>query len=316
MRPILLERLVCPRCHGGLELCNAEVQDGDIVAGALACWRCLASYPVHGGIPRFVDDGDYASSFGRQWTWFRRVQLDSQNGTRESAEQLAATTGWSDDDVRGRLVLDAGVGAGRYAEVVAAQGAEVVGVDLTCAVDAARQNLGASERVHLVQADLFALPFRDASFDLAYSIGVLHHTPDVRQAFRRLAAAVKPDGQLAVYLYEDNGLGHRGSDFLRHVTTRLPTEIMLALSALAVPAYPLYQLPLVGKVLNLACPISPHPSWRTRWLDTFDWYTPRYQWKLRHPEVLRWFRECGFAELRVADAPIRVCGRRAPGAHT
>jgi hypothetical protein len=88
---------------------------------------------------------------------------------------------------------------------------------------------------------------------------------------------------------------------------------MLALSALAVPAYPLYRLPVLGKALELLCPISPQPRWKERWLDTFDWYTPRYQWKLRHPEVLRWFHECGFIDTRVADEPIRVCGRRRSG---
>jgi SAM-dependent methyltransferase len=310
MRPGLLDHLVCPRCHGGLELKAAELQAGEILAGELECRQCPTSYPVRDGIPRFVDDGAYAGSFGRQWTWFRTVQLDSHNGTRESELQLEATTGWSDADLRGRLVLDAGVGAGRYAEIVAGKGAEVIGVDLTVAVDAARQNLGAGTRVHLVQADLFALPFRDGTFDLAYSIGVLHHTPDVHEAFRRVAAAVKPSGQLAVYLYADNGLGHRGSDLLRKVTTRLPTQVMLALSALAVPAYPLYRVPVLGKALRLVVPISPHPRWQIRWLDTFDWYTPHYQWKLRHPEVLRWFRECGFIDVRVADEPIRMCGRR------
>src|SRR5207245_9725373 len=123
-----------------------------------------------------------------------------------------ASTGWMESDYRGRLVLDAGVGAGRYAEVVADKGGEVVGIDLTTAVDAAYANLGRRPRVHLLQADIFALPFREATFDRAFPVGVLHHTPDVRAAFERVAAVVKPGGGLAVSLYARYGPASRFSD--------------------------------------------------------------------------------------------------------
>ena len=46
-------------------------------------------------------------------------------------------------------------------------------------------NIGRRENVHLVQADIFKPPFREGAFDHAYSIGVLHHTPDTRRASRR-----------------------------------------------------------------------------------------------------------------------------------
>ena len=306
MKASLLSLLVCPSCHSAL----TARQGKDLIEGELTCSGCGATYPVRGGIPRFVAHGGYAGSFGRQWTWFQNTQIDSRNGTRESERQLAATTGWGDDDYRGRLVLDAGVGAGRFAEVAASKGAEVVGVDLTEAIDAAADNLAGYDNVNLVQADIFALPFRPGSFDLAYSVGVLHHTPDPATAFRRLADLVKPDGDLAVYLYERNGLSHRASDQIRKLTTRLPPELMLALCALSIPAYPLYRAPLLGGLLQLLCPIALMPGWKDRWLGTFDWYTPEYQWKLRYPEVMRWFRECGFNDLSAFDEPIRIRGRR------
>ena len=93
------------------------------------------------------------------------------SGTDESERMLAATTGWSGEDYRGRLVLDAGVGAGRFAEIASNKGAEVVGVDLSQAIDAAYENIGSRPNVHLVQADIFAMPFRDGTFDMAYSVG-------------------------------------------------------------------------------------------------------------------------------------------------
>ena len=207
-------------------------------------------------------------------------------------------------------MLDAGVGAGRFAAIVAKKGGEVIGIDLTTAVDAAYLNIGRQENVHLVQADIFAMPFRGGAFDLAYSIGVLHHTPDPRGAFGHVAAAVKQGGGFAVYLYAAYGPSHSCSDLIRKITTRLPLRMMLAIAAISIPLYSLYRVPGIGKVLQLLCPISLHPNWRWRWLDTFDWYTPRYQWKFRYPEVFRWFRANGFTDIEVFDDPIRMRGVR------
>jgi len=308
MKPAVLKVLVCPTCKSGLQLGVAQQDGAEIIEGRLACRECGTVYPIRGGVPRFVEDGAYASSFGYQWNRFKRVQLDSFNGTRESAETLAATTRWEDEDYQSRLVLDAGVGAGRFAEVVAAKGGEVIGIDLTTAVDAAYANIGRRDRVHLVQADIFAMPFREEMFDLAYSIGVLHHSPDPRAAFVSVAATVKKGGGLAVFLYHRYGIAHHFSDLLRRLTTRLPAGLVLTIAAAAIPLYYVYRLPVLRKVLPVVCPISLHPNWRWRWLDTFDWYTPRYQWKLLYPEVLRWFRANGFLDIEVFDDPIRMRG--------
>jgi len=313
MKTCALGFLVCPACRDPLALRVEATDGGEVMTGGLRSPGCGREYPILRGVPRFVDSQAYASSFGFQWNRFARVQLDSFNGTRQSERTLEATTGWRAEDYRGRRVLDAGVGAGRFAEVAATHGGEVVGVDLTTAVDAAWANVGRHPRVHLLQADIFAMPFRPGSFDLAYSMGVLHHTPDTRAAFARVAGMVKPGGGLAVYLYAKNAPSEHFSDGIRMLTTRLPPRLMLALAALAVPLYYPYRLPGIGKVLDIVCPISMHPDWRWRWLDTFDWYTPRYQWKLVYPEVFRWFRENGFADVEVFDGPIRMSGLKAAG---
>lgn len=310
MKPSLVPRLICLTCGSPLELKSFAREGAEVIEGVLRCRTGDATYPVTRGVPRFVADNAYAGTFGRQWNWFRKTQIDSLNGSDESRRSFIETTGWSSQELAGRLVLDAGVGAGRYAEVAANMGAEVVGVDLTTAVDAAYENIGRRPGVHLLQADIFALPFRPETFAYAYSIGVLHHTPNPRLAFERVARLVRPDGGLAVYLYSAYGPGFRGSDFLRRVSTRLPTSLMLGLTTAAIPLYYVYRVPVVGKLLQLACPISQQRHWKWRWLDTFDWYTPRYQWKVLYPDVYRWFRACGFHEVEILDGPVRLSGTK------
>jgi SAM-dependent methyltransferase len=310
MKTAALDVIVCPTCRGELSLQVTAKEGAEVMEGGLTCTGCARLYPITGGVPRFVPRDAYAESFGYQWNWFRTVQLDSINKTSESEEALRGSTGWSDDEYKGRRLLDAGVGAGRFADRASTKGAEVFGVDLTIAVDAAFRNVGRRPNVHLFQADIFALPFRDGTFDLAYSIGVLHHTPDPEQAFARVAATVRPCGRLAVYMYARYGSSHKASDALRTVTTRLPLTMMWAVSTVAIPLYYLYRVPVLGKVLRLAAPISMEPEARWRWLDTFDWYTPKYQFKYLYPEIFRWFRENGFHDVEIFDGPIRMSGKK------
>src|SRR5882762_3106186 len=136
MKHRALNFLVCPTCKSSLDLTTDKEDGPEVLEGSLQCGLCHATYPIVRGVPRFVGAGGYASSFGRQWTWFRTVQLDSLNDSCESARALLATTGWQDSDYAGALVLDAGVGAGRFAECVAKKDAEVFGVDLSNAIDA------------------------------------------------------------------------------------------------------------------------------------------------------------------------------------
>src|SRR5215212_3923260 len=94
------------------------------------------SVPIVKNIPRFVPAENYASAFGRQWKMFRKTQLDSHTGTTISRDRLQRCLGGSISVVRGKTVLEAGCGAGRFTEILLKAGASVFACDLSSAVEA------------------------------------------------------------------------------------------------------------------------------------------------------------------------------------
>lgn len=250
----------------------------------------------------------YVDNFSFEWLRHRRTQLDAGPGG-ESERTFRQKTGLGPEDVRGKLVLDAGCGMGRFAEVVSRWGAQVVAVDLSRAVEAARENLAGRDNVLICQADVRRLPFREGQFDFIYSIGVLHHTPDCEQAFRGLVRYLAPGGTIVIWLYEADGrFWERCSHFYRRLTVRMPPRLLHRLCYAAVPAYYLFRIPVIGRLLWTVLPMSqhPHPEWRV--LDTFDWYSPRYQSKHTYPEVEGWFQSEGLTDIKRLQTPVAVSG--------
>jgi SAM-dependent methyltransferase len=299
--------LKCLACRAlGLRRTEAE----------LRCPACNATYPIVGGVPRFVGDEFYSGSFGFQWNRFARTQLDSANGTTESRDTFVEKTGWTLADLKGVRVLDAGCGMGRFAEVCADAGAEVHAIDLSIAVEAAARNLSGRQNVSVYQADIMNLPFAEGSFDRIYSLGVLHHTPNTRAAFERLVPLLKPGGIITIWVYSTELLVWRGGELLRRFTPRLSRHWLLRLSRLAIPMYYVHNNRLAGRFTRVWLPTSLHRNPEWRWLDTFDWYAPKYQWKHSAEEVEGWFRDAGLEGVRRHTFPVSVSGRRAAAAAT
>ena len=106
----------------------------------------------------------------------------------------------------GREVLEIGPGAGGHSALFASYGAKVTAVDITServrACNAKFRLMGDRARdCHALQSDAENLPFADGSFDIVYSNGVLHHTPDTEKALAEVHRLLKPGGQAVIMLY-------------------------------------------------------------------------------------------------------------------
>lgn len=328
MRAKLLELLVCPRCYGALD-CRptATASDGDIVTGDLHCGACSEKYPIDKGIPRFVPSENYASSFGYQWNRFRSEQIDSLNGMRQSELRLRTETAWDEAWMTGKWILDVGCGAGRFLEVASrTAGAEVVGVDISGAVEAAHETVAGRPNAHVVQASIFALPFRPGSFDGAYCIGVIQHTPDPEAAVRGLARVVKDGGRIALTAYERRRFTMLYSKYwIRPFTRRLKQEHLLRLIKVAMPplfllSEVLFRIPGLGRGFQFVIPVAnyvndPTMTMRQRYqwaiLDTFDMLAPAFDAPQREGDARKILAEEGVADVkRLPNSGLNLIGTK------
>jgi len=267
-------------------------------------------WPVIGGIPRFVESDLYVDSFSFEWNTHNQTQLDSRTGSTSSEEMFQLKTGLDGDQVRGKLVLDAGVGAGRFSDVLSRWGANVVGVDLSYAVEASYANFKHLPNVKIAQADIGRLPFAERTFDYIVSIGVLHHTPNLRAYFERLVPLLKPGGEICIWVYPAQG------DYIKRAawipfTYRIPDTWFYGWCRVFVPWALKHLNNPVVQYIHKAFPFSNQGlGVENDILDTFDGYSPRYH-EIHNPdEVVTWFNEAGLIDVRVLPWDTAVRGRR------
>lgn len=257
MKPRLLDYLFCIYCKRELELRDAIGQTSEIISGKLHCPQCQRDFPIIGGIPRLLPDeltaDKQATAEGFGYAWKTFAHLD------EAYEQqfLDWIKPVDRDFFRGKMVLDAGCGKGRHAWCASRFGArEVIGIDLSEAVEVAYLNTRDLPNVHIIQGDIYNLPFR-VQFDYIYSVGVLHHLPDPAAGFLSLSKQLKPGGAISAWVYgrENNGwIAYLVNPFREHIASKMPRPLLRALSWLLTALILFPALKLIYRPINLYAP--------------------------------------------------------------
>ena len=246
MKESIVPLLVCPVTGQSLELTVFERQADEVMEGELRSADGRA-YPITRGIPRLLAnprEGEVETTvenFGWQWQHFNYL-LEPK---LEAVQYLDWVAPLTEKDFVGKRVLDAGCGMGRWPETVARFGAaEIFAVDLGSAVEAAFERLRGLPHVHVIQGDILNLPFRkgaESPFDLAYSLGVIHHMPNARDGFHAYSRHVKPGGTVHAWVYgaQNNQWITDFVDPIRmKVTSRMAPPVLYQLSkALTVPLH-------------------------------------------------------------------------------
>jgi SAM-dependent methyltransferase/uncharacterized protein YbaR (Trm112 family) len=322
-----------------LEALETEVRSGVLVNRA----RRIA-YPVFRGVPRMLifatgvaaeferefgerlrrelpgvelpreapmpGEEDVLRTFSREWLDY---QWDGQSYWNMTPEHTFRCMDFMLDlksrPVRHGRVLEVGIGIGGIADHVArSQECELIGVDLSYAVDAAQRHFGGNPFLHMVQASAFAPPFAEGSFDLVYSHGVIHHTFSTRTAFERLSRLPRQGGRLYVWVYsvedERRSPVRRAmmvvERALRPLCWRLPERLQTAMLLPLVPLYLVNQNLLGGS----RQPGSVRYGVNEALHAARDRFTPRFVHRHSNEEVGGWFRALGYDDVRyVTERP-------------
>jgi SAM-dependent methyltransferase/uncharacterized protein YbaR (Trm112 family) len=324
MKPALLRLLGCPSCGSDLELSASRARPLELGAqeesrlrdlgrdvrnyaeeideGLLRCTKCAQEYSIVRGVPRFVASpqpevasvmrsytaqwDDFSYGGGTIWHW----------GLPERIKSFLFEIDAGADELRGKLLIDAGCGSGITISAVSDQfSAEAVGLDLSNSVEAANLH-NKSPLCHFVQASVFEPPFKARVFDVVYSHGVLMMTPDTRRAFLSIAPLAKPGGKVYLWVYgKKRGLQRLKFlvvDGVRFFVWRLPSTLQRLAVAILAAISQIVQF--VKHRLGRAS--IPMPNWRQARAGIRDRYTHRYRREHTESEVRGWFEEAGLRD--------------------
>ena len=302
------------------------------------------SCPVINGIPRFVtpefysqvappfttDEVQTGRSFGNKWCDPRNQALGFTESDRSSMqEQFLAMLGCASmEDLKqlfksARTTLNAGCGVA-WSEYLfnLNPGTERHCIDISLAVEIAYQNTKDMSNVTISQASLFELPYPDEMFDIVYSCGVVHHTPEPKRAISEIGKKVAKSGIFGVYIYNVKSFVRELCDQeIRKITTKMTYDECMGFSR---------KMTMLGKALKnitqpllidedieilgikrgkydlqrfiydylIKCWYNPDQDEDYAHLVNQDWYHPRYASHHSKAEILSWFEEAGFTDLK------------------
>lgn len=331
----------------------AEAKDsssGETMEGLLTCNKCGRAYPIIGGIPRLLPDdlrssllkyhGDFFDRYpqarlaalprgasapdefarNKQKTYssfsFQRIELKppdvrfAKDWMEHFDRRIKPLTG---RDLSGKLGLDAGCGFGRHLYCASSYDAEMVGIDLSEGVQRAFEANWGNPRVHVVQGDIYRMPFRPGSFDFAISFGVLHHLPDPRKGFQSVTRAVREGGDVAIWVYGYKGMRwtYRLSHFrtLRRITNKLPHSFQYAICAViaALLEVVLWTPSRIFSRFRLTRPLverlpaqnNARQPFAMKVTAVFDRLGTPITYFHDHDELVDWFKEADFEDVNV-----------------
>ena len=233
MRREALNYLACPNCGGELTL-RGEVREDleHVMAGTLLCVQCQSQFSIRDGVPVLLPASletvkrETASRFAEEWTRWKDLRGYYEE---EFFAWVAPVTG---EDFRGKTVFEGGCGKGRHTAIVAAHEAKaIVSLDLGESAFVAFAHTRDLPNAHVIIGDLLHPPVR-LVFDMAFSVGVLHHLPNPAAGFASLASRVRNGGRVFFWVY-----GYEGNEWItryinpirKAITSKLPAELLRVL---------------------------------------------------------------------------------------
>ena len=268
---MFVDLLACPACRGDLRADAAE----------LTCVTCGIAYPIENGIP------DLRVPSEARTETVRAFYMDSPFPNYPPGDTLSGLRGRAAKSEFARLleqavpgdanVVELGCGTGQTSLFLATANRKIIGADLTRASLELGNNAAARyglSGVRFIETDLRTPALKRGAFDVVYSSGVLHHTPNPRASFRSMAELARPGGIIVLGLY--------------NVYARFPHRLRRGVARLTGNKFIPFDPVLRAR--------DSEPERRRAWLR--DQYEHPEEHRHTIAEVQRWFRENDIEYLR------------------
>lgn len=327
MNKQLLNLLACPTCLSELDL---KIYEGDqeyIAHGEFTCCGCRKKFEIKDDIPFFsplIQHDGVKNQQETYSTWWDDYHDEESIVDPTSRNFFYNSLRIKSEEMEGKIVLDAGCGNGRFSYVVSfARPQLLVAFDISSGLLHAKKAISKhnpTANVAYVQGDITRPPFKKEVFDIVFSWGVIHHTPDTKKTFKTLSKRVKERGKLGIYVYEFHPLYRFNKQLvsfiayirslflirpLRFICSRFPAKIVRLLFL------PIYYVERVLNIGVVGCHGPAGEKWdKERYFRVvIDRFKTRYASEHQLEEVLQWFQENGFNHLRVGSKPkVSVSG--------
>ena len=271
-------------------------------------------YTIKEGIPRFVINENFTSSFGLQLNQFQKTQLDSHTNTTMSEDRLRTALPMPIESIKGLKIIEAGSGAGRFTEVLLKYGAIVYSFDLSNAVSANYANNMPHKNLTIFQGDIEDIPFSDNFFDISICLGVMQHTRDFSKSLKEISRVTKVGGIISFDHYKTH-IGHYTSLYLIYwmIIKRIPKKFQLRLTNyLTKIFFPIHwafrEYPLIQYLLRRISPISFYygmfdlnkdQHYELSKLDTHDKNTDHYKRMVTKKKLNNIVKKFNFKEFTI-----------------
>ena len=298
--------------------CN-ECYTREVDTGTISC-VCGKTYPIVRGIPRFLPDNLAADlkkaqeTFSYEWKMFRFGERNWGQDIEHRKSLFLDAMGASPEDLRGKLILDAGCGSGLLSmEMAKSFGMEVVALDLAFGIENAYKK-NTNPYVYYLQGSVLSLPFRPQAFDRLYCAGVLVACPSTHEGFKSIVPVLAKDGRCFIWVYHPISKQYYPTEHRKlavynwirtRITARMPIRLQYYLYLSTLPLF------FVKQSMEIMLGKRPSPlTWREKMQALFDFFSPLYQHRHEPAEVSSWFSDLGFNNVAVCNIGSQGFGVR------